>query len=125
MTLYIRAVVGHISYLIAATRVNDVSPVNPGAAEPAVDCRRLFGEPAMVPGYRLVVDSDAGEPVSLVVDRIDGLVELDDSRFRPLPPIGRYGAALDAISVPAGDEAPALRLSVGPALLAAAPGQTD
>jgi len=122
VTLYVKAVVGRTTYLIAATRVSDVAPVDmdadAGADRPVVDCRLLFGEATEASGYRLVHDGNADEPVALVVDRIDGLVELDDDRFRPLPPIGRFGAAIDAVSVPVGDEAPALRLIVGPALLA-------
>ena len=120
MTLYVKAVVGHACYLIAATRVSDAAPAEPGAAGSSVDCRALFGEATGAPGYRLVVENDTGEPVSLVVDRIDGLVELDDDSFRPLRPIGQFGAAIDAVAVPVGDAAPALRLIVGPALLAGA-----
>ena len=120
MTLYVKAVVGRASYLIAAARVSDVAPTEPGVAAASVDCRTLFGETAETPGYRIVAEADAGEPVALVVDRIDGLVELDDDSFRPLPPIGRFGAAIDAVTVPKGDDAPALRLIVGPALLAGA-----
>lgn len=125
MTLYVRAVVGGTGYLIAAARVADVAPADAGSDKADVDCRLLFDEAAETPGYRLVVDGDAGEPIALVVDRIDGLAELNDDRFRPLPPIGRFGAAIDAVSVPAGDETPALRL-IGPALLGpAAAGRAD
>ncbi|HEY1796733.1 MAG TPA: hypothetical protein VGG57_11515 [Stellaceae bacterium] len=118
MTLYLKAIVGRTGYLIAAMRVGDVAPAESAVDETAVDCRLLFGEPAAAPGYRLVVDADTDEPIVFVVDRIDGLVELGDDSFRTLPPIGRFGAAIDAVSVPVGDEAPALRLIVGPALLA-------
>lgn len=122
MTLYVKAVVGHTSYLIAAARVSDVAPAEAGADETVVDCRLLFGEAAQTSGYRLMIDGDAAAPVALVVDRIDGLVELDDASFRPLPPIGRFGAAIDAVSLPVDNEAPALRLVVGPALLVGAAG---
>ncbi len=40
--------------------------------------------------------------------------------FQPLPPIGRFGTSIDAVSVPVGDAAPALRLTIGPAFFAEA-----
>jgi hypothetical protein len=121
VTLYLKASVGRTSYLIAAARVTDVAPAEATAEAGSIDCRTLFGEPAAAPGCRLVAEPDTGDPVTLIVDRIDGLVELDDAAFRPLPPIGRCGAAIEAVSVPVAGEAPALRLCVGPALFVDAP----
>lgn len=121
MTLYLKAVIGGARYLIAAAQIIDVAPEKATGDGALIDCRLLFDAPAAGPGHRLMIDTGAGQ-VGFVVDAIDGLVELDDDSFRPLPPIGRFGAAINAVSVPAGDEAPALRLGIGPALLAEAAG---
>jgi chemotaxis protein methyltransferase CheR len=61
-------------------------------------------------------------------DRLDGLVELGDDAFRPLPVIGRLGTLFNAVAVPVAAEPPALRLHIGQALFAAAEascGETD
>ena len=126
MTLYLKATVGRARYLIAAARVTDVQPAGGPAGEHAddalavVDCRKLFEEEsAEIAGYRIQCLDEAGEPICLIVDRLDGLMELDDDAFRPLPAIGRCAGLIDAVSVPVSAEAPALRLHLRSALVAA------
>jgi hypothetical protein len=121
MTLYLRVAVGPADYLLAAARVTDVRPADArtdAAAVAEIDCRQLFGEPSETAGYRVSFEHEAAEATALIVDRLGGLVELGDDAFRALPPIGRFGALIDAVSVPGAGEAPALRLCVGPALFA-------
>jgi hypothetical protein len=125
VTLYLEATVGRTSYLIAATRVTNVQPADGAAAQsaddalPVIDCRKLFDEPAENAGCQIQCLDEAGAPVRLIVDRLDGLRELGDDAFRPLPPIGRHGELIDAVAVPVSAEAPALRLHLGSALIAA------
>jgi hypothetical protein len=120
VTLYLKAVVGPTRYLVAASCVIDVAPAEDRAGDKSVDCRVLFAVPAEGPGHGLVVEDETGTPVRLIIDRVDGLTEIDDDSFRPLPPIGRFGAAIDAVSVHEHGEPPALRLRIGPALLSGA-----
>jgi hypothetical protein len=129
VTLYLKAVVGETRYLIAASCVVDVAPAEGGEADKSVDCRVLFAAPgdgpsqgpSQSPGHGLIIEDEAGAAVRLIVDRVDGLVDVDDDALRPLPPIGRFGAAIDAVSVPADGDVPALRLRIGSALFSAAP----
>lgn len=119
MTLYLKAVIGPAMYLVAAEQVADVRPIDDLAQDSivrTVDCRALFGAATATSGCRILVEPVAGEPVSLIVDRLEGLAELAEGSFRPLPPIGRFGAAIDAVCLFADSETPALRLHVGPAL---------
>ena len=120
MTLYLRVGVGEASYLIAAADVAELRHDETGTDDvrPVIDCRYLFGASADTPGYRVRL-SEGGEDRCLVVDRLDGLVELGDEAFRPLPAIGRLGTLFDAVAVPFAAEPPALRLHIGPALFAA------
>jgi hypothetical protein len=127
VTLYLKATIGKASYVIVAAQVTDVRPVGgPGdgltddEAIPLVDCRLLFGETTIALGYRIVVAREADQPTALIVDRLDGLIELGDEMFRALPAIGRFGTSIDAVSLPVGGQPPALRLRVGSALLAEA-----
>lgn len=120
MTLYLRAIVGRTVYLIDAVRISDVTSAEDATDARVVDCRVLFGEAREQRGYRMIVNEAADAPVALIVDRIDGLTELDEAMFRPLPPIGRFGSSIDAVSLPVEGEAPALRLMIGPALFAEA-----
>ena len=121
MTLYLKAVVGATRYLITASCVIDVAPAEGGEGDKSVDCRVLFAAPGDGPGHGLIIEDEAGAAVRLIVDRVDGLVDIDDSAFRKLPPIGRFGAAIDAVSVPGDGEAPALRLRIGRRSFPAAP----
>jgi len=111
MTLYLRVAVGKATYLLPAAQVTHVAPADEAGpvdgAIPEIDCRRLFDEPADGPGHRV----SFGEG-SLIVDRVDGLTELADEAFRPLPAIGRFGLLIDAVSLPIAVEAPALRLRI-------------
>ena len=130
MTLYLRVGVGDAIYLIAASEVAELGSGETGVddAGAAVDCRPLFAASADTTGYRVRLSAGDFDGRCLVVDRLDGLVELGDDAFRPLPPIGRLGTLFDAVAVPLAAEPPALRLHVGPALFAAADvsrGETD
>jgi len=116
MTLYLKVTVGKTSYLVAAACVLRLGPADEiEAAAREIDCRLLFDTPSHASGHRVVFESDAGNTDSLVVDRVEGLIKLDEESFRPLPPIGRFGALIDAVSLPLGADAPALRLQIGSA----------
>ena len=130
MTLYLRVGVGDAAYLIAAAAVAELSgdETDVGDALAIIDCRRLFGASADTPGHRVRLSEGGGEGRCLVVDSLDGLIELGDEAFRPLPVIGRLGRLFDAVALPRAAEPPALRLHIGPALFAAADvlcGETD
>jgi hypothetical protein len=130
LTLYLGVGVGDAVYLIAASEVAELGRDETGAGDagPAIDCRRLFGASAETSGYRVRLSTQRREGTCLVVDRLDGLVELGDDAFRPLPVIGRLGTLFNAVAVPVAAEPPALRLHIGPALFAAAEascGETD
>jgi hypothetical protein len=124
LTLYLRVGIGDALYLIAATDVAELSGDETGAGYvgPAIDCRRLFGVSPAAPGYRVGLSTEGADGSCLVVDRLDGLVELGEDAFRPLPAIGRLGTLFDAVAVPVAAEPPALRLNIGPVLLAGAQG---
>jgi hypothetical protein len=115
MTLYLKVIVGNVDYLLPAARVTHVAPAEEDGADdtavPEIDCRLLFNGPADTAGHRV---SFAGR-ANLIVDRVDGLIELAEENFRPLPAIGRFGALIDAVSLPVAAEAPALRLQIGSA----------
>ncbi len=120
MSLYLKVSVGEAYYLVAASLVTDVRPVEDEPDDDgAIDCRVLCGTPRAVPGYRIRFAPEAAVS-DLTVDRLDGLIELGDAAFRPLPPIGRLGALIDAVALPVAAEPPALRLRIDPALFAAA-----
>jgi hypothetical protein len=122
--LYLRVTVGRTGYLVTAAELTDVSPEEGGnAAANAVDCRVLFDQPVATPGYRVTFRQNTGASSAIIVDQLNGLVELDEDTFRALPPIGQFGAIIDAVSVPVAGEAPALRLRISSALLAAAAGR--
>jgi len=112
MTLYLRVAVGKATYLLPAAQVTHVAPADEAGpvdgAIPEIDCRRLFDEPADGPGHRVSLASEG----NLIVDRVDGLTELADAAFRPLPAIGRFGRLIDSVSLPIAVEAPALRLRI-------------
>lgn len=122
MTLYLKVGIGRATFLLAAARATDLGPADrpPDRSARVIDCRRLFGAPDAAPGYRVLVDGNAAEPLWLVVDRFEGLVERGEDAFRPLPAIGRLGRLIDAVAVPVAAEPPALRLHIEPALLAGA-----
>ncbi len=76
---------------------------------PVVDCRDLFGEPAGTRGDGILFGAEDGAVAELIVDGVEGLVEIADSALGPVPPIGPLGALIDAVSVLV-DERPMLRL---------------
>lgn len=116
MTLYLKVTIGKTSYLVATARVVQLGPADEiEAAGREIDCRLLFGAPSGASGHRVVFETDAGTTDSLVVDWVEGLVRLDEESFRPLPPIGKFGAMIDAVSLPLGADPPALRLQIASA----------
>lgn len=130
MTLYLRVGVGGAAYLIAADGIASLADNTPGdaAGGAVIDCRDLFGAPGGAPGYCIRLSPEVAEGLCLVVDRLEGMVELGDDAFRRLPPIGRMGTLFDAVTAPAAAEPPALRLNLGSALLTGAPisrGESD
>ena len=124
MSLYLQAVVGAGRYLIEAARIVEVQPpaaMAPSPAEevPRIDLRALFGAAGTASGYRVVVRQAAGGAAALLVDAVDGLVEIAQSEWRPLPPIGPLGQLIDAVSTRLAENRPMLRLRGERALAAA------
>jgi chemotaxis signal transduction protein len=118
VSLYLQAVVGAGRYLIEAARIVEVRPVaDPDAAErwqgeavPGVDLRALFGEDHTATGCCILFTQTSGAPAALLVDAVEGLVELGDRELRPLPPIGPLGELIDAVSTKLAQDRPMLRL---------------
>lgn len=118
MSLYLQIEVGEGHYLLEATRILELRTGSHDTAgepprdndPPAVDLRQLFGESAAATGYCVVYAQASGKAAALLVDRVDGLVDLGDDEFCPLPPIGPLGALIDAISTRLADRRPMLRL---------------
>jgi hypothetical protein len=110
MTLYLKVIVGRAAYLLPAARVTHVAPADEdGPVDtdiPEIDCRRFFEEASDKVGHRVSFNGKA----NLIVDRVDGLTEIADENFRLLPAVGRFGALIDAVSLPVAGEPPALRL---------------
>jgi len=114
VSLYLKIAVGTGLYLLDAGRVLEIRPDDArghwrGDGVPVVDCRNLFDEPLAAPGEGILFGAADGAVAELIVDRVEGLVEIADSALRPVPPIGPLGALIDAVSVLA-DERPMLRL---------------
>jgi hypothetical protein len=117
VSLYLRLGVGAGLYLLDAGAILEIRSDNArglwrSAAVPIVDCRRLFEAPVDTPGDGVVFGEEGGTVAELIVDRVEGLVDLADAELRPLPPIGPLGGLIDAVSV-LGDERPMLRLRAG------------
>jgi chemotaxis signal transduction protein len=114
VSLYLKVAVGAGLYLLDAGRVLEIRSDDArghwrGEGVPVVDCRDLFDEPAGMRGDGILFGEEDGATAELIVDRVDGLVEIADAGLRPVPPIGPLGALIDAVSVLA-DEHPMLRL---------------
>ncbi len=109
MSLYLQVAVGAGLYLLDATHIRAID--NGADLDlPAIDLRALFAEKAATVGTSIVVEQVSGEAAVLVVDRIDGLIEIGEAELRPLPPIGALGLLLDAVSLRLVDDRPLLRL---------------
>ncbi|HEX3954454.1 MAG TPA: hypothetical protein VHW90_12820 [Stellaceae bacterium] len=126
--LYLRVSVGQGCYLLSVAGIFEIRPDPQGGEEgfawqgqaaPPVDLPALLDDKSGTPGFCVLYAQEAGEPASLIVDGVDGLVELDDDELSPLPPIGPVGTLLDAISTSAGAR-PLLRLRGEHALATAA-----
>ena len=114
MSLYLKVGIGAGRYLLDAggvleIRSDDAREHRRGEGGPVVDCRDLFDEPAGTRGDGVLIGEEDGVTTELIVDRVEGLVEIADAELRPVPPIGLLGQLIDAISVLA-DEPPMLRL---------------
>ncbi len=129
MSLYVRVAVGTGRYLLDAERVLEIAEDTRGAedavlwhgvAVPTADLRTLFGETDGAYGSYILVAQDEGNPAALIVDRVDGLVELGDAEFCPLPPIGKVGRLIDAAAMLPAIPHPMLRLRGERALAAPA-----
>lgn len=130
MSLYLEIGIGAGRYLLDAAHVLEVrqdldgtdGASWQGAAVAAVDLREVFDASATAPGCCILYTQRSGEAATLLVDRVDGLVDLGDGAFRPIPPIGPLGALLDAIAPRLADQRPMLRLRGERALALAAIG---
>ncbi|HKS88199.1 MAG TPA: hypothetical protein VJR70_02045 [Stellaceae bacterium] len=125
MSLYLQVAIGGDLFLVDAGHIVEVSPQDaPGDGDPnglpAIDLRRLFAAAAEADGSRIRVADAAGTTTTLVVDRVDGLAEIDPASFRALPPIGPLGTLIDAVAMRPGIERPLLRLRGERALAVAA-----
>ena len=126
MTLYLQAAIGAARYLLNTEHVVEVR--NPGefdGTQPPdhiarIDLRRLFDAAAGALGPTILHAQTAGSVAALIVDRVDGLVEVADDAFCPLPPIGPLGILLDAVTTRLTEGRPMLRLRGERALAAMA-----
>ena len=127
MSLYLQIAVGAGRYLLDAAPILEIrsfaaagpGPAGEGAGAPRVDLRALFAEPTVAPGFCVMLRQASGEIAALLVDRVDGLVDVGEGEFHPLPPIGPVGLGIDAVAAAAADRAPLLRLRGERALAAA------
>lgn len=123
MSLYLRVAAGRGRYLLDAARVVQVLPGPPpggSGAAPLVDLRAIFAEDAAAAGCYVLYAQAAGGAAALLVDRVDGLLDLADAELLPLPPIGALGRFIDAVSTRLSDSRPMLRLRAEQALALAA-----
>jgi hypothetical protein len=123
---YLQAVVCAGRYLLEAARVLEVRQVAgadaatwQGEELARVDLRALFGPAATTPGCCVLVRQTTGSTAALFVDAVDGLVEIGQSEWRPLPPIGPFGQLIDAVSTKLAHGRPMLRVRGERALAAA------
>lgn len=124
MSLFLQTSVGAGWYLLDAARIIGVRRLadtaqSRSAELPQVDLRALFGEEATTQCYCVLVAQAGGGTAALLVDAIDGLVEIGQSEWRPLPPIGPLGQLIDAVSAKLTEGRPTLRLRGERALAAA------
>lgn len=126
MTLYLQAAIGAARYLLDTQHVVEIR--NRGEADGAqppddiahIDLRRLFDAPAVPLGPTILHAQTGGPAAALIVDRVYGLVEIEDVEFCPLPPIGPLGILLDAVTMRLTEGRPMLRLRGERALAAMA-----
>ena len=118
MSLYLKVAVGAGLYLLDAGQVIEVRAEGEegrtwrGQAVPILDCRDLLGAAAGISRRAVLCFTGSGGSVELVVDRIEGLIELADRELHPLPQIGPLGELIDAIVAIPGDDRLFLRLRV-------------
>ena len=99
MSLYLKVGVGAGRYLLDAGRVLEMRSDDArghwrGEGVPVIDCRDLFDEPAGIRGDGILFGEADGAVAELIVDRVEGLVEIADAALRPVPPIGPLGALI-------------------------------
>ncbi|MBV9826365.1 MAG: chemotaxis protein CheW [Alphaproteobacteria bacterium] len=112
MSLYLRICVGDGLFLLDIAHVIEIRRARSlrGAPERMVDLRRLCGAPVLAEPSCIVVRQEDGRAALLLADRTQELIELSDDELSPLPPIGELGELIDAVTVAAIQERPALRL---------------
>jgi chemotaxis signal transduction protein len=127
VSLYLQARIGAGRYLLDAAGVVEVRPVadprevprRQGEELSRVDLRALFGTAATTPACCVLVRQAARGIAAVFVDGVDGLVEIGQSQWRSLPPIGPLGQLIDAVSTKLAQERPMLRVRGERALAAA------
>ena len=121
MSLYLQAAVGAGRYLLDAARIVEVRPLAgaPRGQVEEIDLRALFGTQGTASGYGVMVTQADGGTAALLVDAVEGLVEITQSEWRALPPIGPLGQLIDAVSAKSAEGGPMLRLRGERALAAA------
>lgn len=106
MSLYLQVAVGDGVYLLDADHILEIADTGSAAADgdnreggagTVVDLRELFEQRAGANSATVLVGQISGETAALLVDRVGNLVEISDSEFRALPPIGPVGLLIDAV----------------------------
>ena len=127
MSLYLQAAIGSGRYLLDAAAIIEVRRLADrqeavrwqGEELPRVDLRALFGSDITAAGCCVLVRQASSTAVAVIVDEVEGLVEIGRSEWRPLPPIGPLGQLIDAVSATPAQERLMLRLRPERALAAA------
>jgi chemotaxis signal transduction protein len=124
VSLFLQAAVGAGRYLLDAARIVEVRPAadaaqGQGEELPRFDLRALFGAAGTTSGYCVLITQAGGGTAALLVDAVDALVQIGQSEWRPLPPIGPLGQLIDAVSTTLAEGRPMLRLRGERALAAA------
>ena len=110
MTARLRVVAGGHELLLDSARVQRVSTVAAGSAEPVawegrpvpvIDLAALLGDGASSAGSRvIIVFGDGAEAIGLAVDAVKGLVQLQPNGVAALPPLSpRFALLFDGIAV--------------------------
>jgi chemotaxis signal transduction protein len=116
VSLYLKVAVGAGLYLLDAGQVIEIRAEGEKGrtwreqAVPILDCRDLLGAAAGISRRAVLCFTGSGDSVELVVDRVEGLIELADRELHPLPQLGPLGELIDAIVAIPGDDRLFLRL---------------
>jgi hypothetical protein len=115
VSLYLQTTVGAARYLLDAAQIVEIRAEGLetgglGDTVPIVDLRDLFEANKTPSSACVLLKQEAGDIAALIVDQVEGLIELDDDEFSPLPPIGPLGDWFDAVSTRLAGEQLMLRL---------------